>query len=278
MNSIHSYDFKSNIIAGDYLCPNEVANPKIESRRNMILSKVDARDLSHVFESSPEYDYGGITALVAYFQYIFLVSGDFLIKMETVPNLKILKAIDGYSNTNLIAGADGHHIFVINNGELIKLDFELERVRLPGDAENTGWDNARLMDGAGDHLYIVEKKNLIQVDAITIREVNRDRKNDWTDATLLTVPGDGFLYIFRNDELFKLFQYTLEYFYKSGEWESATGLNGDGRTLYLINNGELFAVNGNTLERDDSVPPGAHKENVTLISSWLAYVFYVEND
>ncbi|WP_410976851.1 hypothetical protein [Bacillus cereus] len=275
MDSMHPYYLKKNITAAEDLSANDATNTIIEPRQKTILSKVYYKNLSNVLESIEVF--GGVTALVAYYRYIFLVSGDFLIKMETVPKLNKIKEIDGYSNTNLIAGADGRHIFVIKDGELIKLDFELEKVDLPKDAENTGWDNARLMDGSGDHLYIVESKNLIQMDAITIKEVNRDRKCDWTDATLLTVPGEGFLYIFKNGELNKLEQYSLNFFYKR-EWEGTTVLTGDGNTLYLVKNGELLAVNVNNLERDDSVTTDSGKENVTLMSSWIEFVFYVEND
>ncbi|PEV02194.1 hypothetical protein CN417_28690 [Bacillus thuringiensis] len=275
MDSMHPYYFQKNITAADDLRPNDKKNSIIEPIQNTILSKVNSRDLSDVLQSIPMPVDERVTALVAYYRYIFLVRGEFLIKMETVPNLVILKTVGNYRDTKLIAGADGQHIFVIKNGKLIKLNFELEIVRLPDDAENTGLEGARLMEGSGDHLYIVENDNLIQMDAITIREVNRD--TGWTNATLLTVPGDSFLYIFRDEELIKMFQYTLKYFDKSTEWKSATGLTGDGRTLYLVNNGELFAVNGNKLERDDSVTPDSDKDNLTLISSWIAYVFYVEN-
>ncbi|MHB8061630.1 MAG: hypothetical protein ACYDG2_03175 [Ruminiclostridium sp.] len=259
---------KRDTIAGAYLRPSDATNLITEPRQNGILYKVDQNNLTNIVQSIPTWE--DTTALLAYYRYVFLVIGDYLIKMETHPELEILKTVGGYSNTKLLAGADGQHIFVIKDGNLIKLDFELESVGL----HDSGWEDARLMDGSGDYLYIVRGDDLIQMNAITIKEEGKD--TGWTDATLLTAPGDSYIYLFRNDELIRLKQYTLEFDGKTGEWDGTTVLTGSGRYLYLVRNGELISLLGSTLQRDTSVPIGSGWENTTLISFFLNYVYLVK--
>lgn len=267
------YSNKRDTIAGAYLRPNDATNLITEPRQNGILYKVDKKDLTNIVQSIPTRE--DTTALLSYYRYVFLVIGDYLIKMETT-ELEILKTVRGYSNTKLIAGADGQHIFLIKDGKLIKLDFELEPVRLPDDADDSGWEDARLMDGSGHHLYIVRGDDLIKMNAITLKEEGKD--TGWTDATLLTAPGNSYIYLFRNGELIKMKEHTLEFDDKTGEWDGTTFLAGSGMSLFLVRNGELICLLSSTLQRDTSVPVGSDWENATLMSFDINYVYLVKEE
>jgi hypothetical protein len=253
------------------MCSNKkdiIAEPKQKG----ILYKIEMENLAHIIQSIPIYE--ETTALLHYYRYVFLVSGDYLIKMETHPELEELKTVAGYRNTKLIAGADGKHIFVIKDGKLIKLNFELEPVPLPDDAEDSGWEGARLMEGAGHHIYIVRGDDLIKMNGRTLKE--DDKGAGWTDANSLTAPGNSFIYLFRNDELIRLKESDLKFDGKSGEWDGTALLTGSGRFLFIVRNGELICLLGNTLQRNKDIPVGSDREDAALISAFNE-VYIIEN-
>ncbi|TVX93032.1 hypothetical protein [Paenibacillus agilis] len=266
----------------DSISPNDSTGLIPEPRRNEILYKIDQNNLRNIIQSIPVPDDtqnsdDTTTALLAYYRYVFLVVGDNLYKLETVPELEILKTVPGYRDTKLIAGADGQHIFVIKDGKLIKLNFELETVPLPddpNDPDGSRWEDAKLMDGSGQHLYIVRGDELIRMNAITNIEEGKD--TGWTDATLLTAPGDSYVYLFRNGELIRMKEFPLEMDDKTGDWDGTTVLAGSGKSLYIVRDGELICLLGNTLQRDTNVEVGSG-DNTTLMSFFINYVYLVKD-
>lgn len=243
-----------------------------ESNQKGILYKIEMKDLANIKQSEPIHD--ETTALLHYYRYVFLVSGDFLIKMDTHPELEKVKTVAGYRNTKLIAGAHGMHIFVIKeDGKLIKLNFELEPVDVP-DADDSGWENARFMDGTGDHLIIVRDDDLIKINGITLKE--EKRSTGWANATSLVAPGDSYIYLFQNGELIRLKQFDFEFDDRTEEWNDFTLLTGDGRFLFIVRNGELICLIGSTFQRNTAIPVGSGWENADLISAFNE-VYIIEN-
>ncbi|MFN6794165.1 hypothetical protein [Bacillus sp. TD11] len=275
MYSIQPYYYKRNTIAGSYSRLDAVPNLIMEPRQNGILFKVDHNDLTNIVQSIPFPKREDTTALVAYYRYVFLVKEDLLIKMETVPELEEIKTVRGFRNTTLTARAttdDGPHIYTITDGELRKINMNtLEIVK-----SSPGWENARLMDGIGPNLYIVVGDDLINIDAKTLHE--KQRISGWSDANLLTVPGNSYIYIFKNDELIKLSEGTLQFQDSTRDWAGTRLMAGAGRFIYLIRDGELICLLGSTLKQHPNVPVGSGWENATLMSSFINYIFLVTEE
>ncbi|MEB2276855.1 hypothetical protein LAV82_22825 [Bacillus sp. ILBB4] len=244
-----------------------------EPIQRRILYKVDAKNLANIAQSIPISE--ETTALSAYYRYVFLVEGNLLIKRDTHPELEIVKTVEGYHNTKLMAGADGQHIFVIKDGKLIKLNFELEPVPVPDGADDSGWEDARLMTGAGDNLYIVKGDELIKVDGKTLKV--KQKSTGWADATSLGAPGNSSIYLFRNNgELIRLKESNLEVEGKSEDWKGTTLMEGGGwYSLFLVKDGELFFVHSETFKRYTDIESGKGWENATMISYFINYVYLV---
>lgn len=244
-----------------------------ESTERKILYKVTSNKPTEIVQSIPISQ--ETTALLSYYRYVWLVEGDLLIKRDTHPELEIVKTVEGYRNTKLMAGADGEHIFVIKDGKLIKLNFELEPVPVPDGADDSGWEDARFMDGTGDHLIIVRGDDLIKVNGKTLKI--EKTSTGWTDATALTAPGDSHIYLFRNGELIRLKQFDFEFVGKSEDWKGTTLLAEAGwYSLYLVKDGELFLVKSETFKRITDIESSKGWENATMISYFLNHVYLVK--
>ncbi|HHX7186631.1 TPA: hypothetical protein ACVG9G_000442 [Bacillus thuringiensis] len=258
-------------VAGANSHPNNVPNLITEPRQKGILSKVDDTDL-HILESIPDWE--DATALLSYLRYVFFISNGVLMKMDTFPYFRILLSVSGWENTKLIAGTysnDGAHIFLIQDGVLYKVKIDnLEIV-----ARDTGWEDARLMAGIGPNLYIINGRDLINIDAETLQE--KGRVHGWSDATLLTVPGNTYIYIVQNGELFVLREGTLEIVARDtgSVWENATLLAGSGLYhIFVVSDGELIKLNSSKFERVNSARGWG---NATLMSTF-GEVYLVTKD